>query len=122
MKRDMDLARQIMLELEGEKYDGSPQIYELPAIEDYSESEIEYHVVLLQDAGLLLAREPFDGSPLIPYKLTWQGHEFIEAAKNETVWQRAKKHIQEKGGAASFSVLNTVLGQLALEQFKRIGS
>ena len=122
MKRDMDLGRKILLELEREKYDGSPQIYELPMIEDYSEAEIEYHVGLLQEAGLLLARVPFDGSPLIPYKLTSQGHDFLDVARNQTTWEKAKKVVREKGGAATFSVFNTVLGQLALEQFKRVGS
>jgi len=112
VRRDMDLGRKILLELEGEKYDGNSRIYELPVIDDFSDDEIEYNVGLLQEAGLLLAREPFDGSPLMPQKLTWQGHEFLDAARDQNVWNQAKKTISERGGTLTFDVLKAVLTQL----------
>ena len=113
MKRDMDLGRKILLELEGEKYDGSSRIYDFPIIDNYSESEIEYHVGSLQDAGLLLAEEPVDGSLLIPQKLTWQGHEFLDAARNQNVWEKVKGVAREQGGSLPFDILKALAIQFA---------
>ena len=35
-------------------------------------------------------------------RLTWQGHEFLDAARNEDRWNQAKKTISEKGGSLTF--------------------
>lgn len=120
MKRDMDLARQIMLQTEENSSYGKLFI-ELD-FEDISKQILSEHVKPLAEAGLIESRVNPRNATVLPTRLTWEGHDFLEAAKNETIWQRAKKHIQRKGGAATFGVLNTVLGQIALEQFKRIGS
>ena len=120
MKRDMDLARQIMLQTE-EKASHGKMFVELD-FEDIPKQVLSEHVKLLAEAGLIESRVNPRNATVLPTRLTWQGHDFLEAARNENVWQLAIKYIQEKGGAATFSVLNTVLGQIALEQFKRIGS
>ena len=59
---------------------------------DRSQDEILCHVELLIDGGYL------DGSILrgrqgqpakcLVRKLTWNGHEFLASAKNDTVWKR----------------------------------
>jgi hypothetical protein len=43
------------------------------------------------------------------YRLTWAGHEFYEAARNQTIYNRAKEVILEKGGSLPFVVLNELL-------------
>lgn len=115
MTRDMDLAREIMLELERAPYDrGLSSIN----IGGRDKDEINYHVMLLNEAGLVKAQEltPYDGVRWIPSRLTWQGHEFLDAARNETIWQRTKEFVQARGGTLTFDVAKAVLAQFALRQ------
>jgi hypothetical protein len=108
MKRDMDLARAIMLKLEDEPFDGGPTKLTNP---DYPDNEISYHVMLLHDAGLIHAFDfSGDGHPnWQPAYLTWAGHEFLEAAKDDTRWNRAKNYLKEQGSPMLFEVLKTLL-------------
>jgi DNA-binding transcriptional ArsR family regulator len=111
MKRDMDLIREILLELES-----SPQTaMDTVVIDKRPPEEISYHLELLTDAGLIKAEtyKTWD-APLKFHsiQLTWEGHEFLEAAKNETHWNRAKEVIKEKGSGLTFDILKALLLQL----------
>ena len=69
MKRDMDLIREILFELEKQGGSGS---WMKVAIEGRSEDEINYHLLLLKDAGFLEAAVLQDGVRAIvqPIRLT----------------------------------------------------
>ena len=41
--------------------------------------------------------------------LTWQGHEFLDAARNDTIWRKAKKKVLETTGGLAFDVLKAAL-------------
>ncbi|MFI8744490.1 DUF2513 domain-containing protein [Pseudomonas sp. NPDC077186] len=73
------------------------------------------HVALLVEAGLV---EGVDGGryPLSnhaghefrvirPTRLTWRGHEFLDAIRNEQVWNQIQAKAVDKGGALSFEVI-----------------
>jgi len=108
MRRDMDLVRSILLELEkSESYAGFADI----AIEGYSPDDISYHVLLLHEAGLIEALDLSGGDrPLwIPVRLTWDGHEFLEASRDNARWKTAKRILAEKGGGLIFEVLKQLL-------------
>lgn len=49
--------------------------------------------------------------------LTWEGHEFLDSAGNESVWDKTRQFIAEKGGGASFQVLTELLKKMILRQF-----
>jgi DNA-binding transcriptional ArsR family regulator len=88
MKRDMDLARKILFAVEACNDPLGPQS-ELK-IEGYSDQMISYHVKVLAEAGLLEAEDVSemgsDGFRWWAESLTWQGHEFLEAARDDTRW------------------------------------
>jgi hypothetical protein len=42
-------------------------------------------------------------------RLTWEGHEFLDKAKNEKVWNKAKSIIKEKGISLSLDALKIAL-------------
>jgi hypothetical protein len=87
MKRNIELVREILIEIDA--YDGSAdEVFNL-AIAGHSYEEVTYHVVLLAEAGLINA-EP-DGINHSIARLTWQGHEFLDAARSEEIWDAAKK-------------------------------
>jgi hypothetical protein len=44
--------------------------------------------------------------------LTWAGHEFLEASRDDSRWNKAKKIISEKTGSFSFEILKSILMDL----------
>jgi hypothetical protein len=114
MKRDMDLARQILLQIEAAP---SPDSLVSVTSPNHTETEVSYHVMLLEEAQLIKAHD-FSGDSGIrwePIRLTWAGHEFLEAARNDTRWERAKALMREKVGGIVFSLLKEVLIKLATQ-------
>ncbi len=111
MQRDMDLLRTILLELERHPYDGRwPEL----SIPGRSEQEISYHVRLLDDAGFV---EAIDLSTLAgicwrPRRVTYQGHEFLDAARNDTRWTKAKDIVRSATGTLTLEGLKLTLEEL----------
>jgi hypothetical protein len=108
MKRDMDLARSILIALEDAPFDGGPLRLD---ISDCAPDVFSYHVMLLYQAGLIHAFD-FSGdtfSDWQPAYLTWEGHEFLEAAKDDTRWNQAKTFLKDSGAPMIFDVLKTLL-------------
>src|SRR5579859_276212 len=103
MKRDMELIRLQLMEVEGE----DPK----PDLSKYTEDQRVYHMTLLIEAGLV------DGSVInnsegypagtAAIRLTWDGHEFLDASRTDTVWKKALTQIKSKGISVSFEVLKT---------------
>lgn len=106
MKRDFDLIRAILIQIEGED-----QI----DLSEYTEKQINYHKVLLIEAGFLEGKPHYSGNDRqIPdmvaiNRMTWEGHEFIDKARSQTIWDKAKKIIKEKGLSISVDILKTIL-------------
>jgi hypothetical protein len=42
-------------------------------------------------------------------RLTWEGHEFLDSARNKEAWKHANEVAKKNGGVLSFEVLKTVL-------------
>lgn len=85
MKRDLSLIRQILLDLE----DGGAYTNWLDIdIEAYSPEQMDYHLDLLVEAGLISVASSERGrSRQLPVRITWDGHEFLDAARDESRWQ-----------------------------------
>ena len=45
-------------------------------------------------------------------RLTWAGHEFLDAASNDTVWKKAGEKIKQFGVQVTVSVLEELLKKL----------
>ena len=108
MKRDMNLIRLLLLETEGE---GSK-----PDVSPYSEDQIVYHSALLIEAGLVHGEIILDGSGQPAgtniLRLTWAGHEFLDAARNDTIWHKASDRIKKSGVDVTISLMKEILNQL----------
>ena len=113
MKRDMDLARNILQQVEA-KDPGFSASWECP--DNHTEEEFYEHVKLLKDAGFLEADiQPTNLGTVIaiPKRLTWEGHEFLDAIKNDTVWKKVKEIVKEKGGSIPFEILKALAVKIA---------
>jgi len=81
----MDLIRQILLDLE--KSGTSTNWLDID-IEAYSPEQMDYHLDLLVEAGLITVASSERGhSRQLPVRITWDGHEFLDAARDESRWQ-----------------------------------
>lgn len=115
MKRDFDLIRKLLIFFEEKETSEQVQV---PPIDDYDETAIRYHLVLLYEAGFLRC-EPATSETsdrviyVLPFNLTWDGHEFLAKIKSDGTWSRIRNTIESKGGALAFSVINSLATTLA---------
>ncbi len=100
MERDMDLIRAMLLAIESNQSGFAPKI-EIP---NYTEEQINYHALLLGEAGLAEVVDTTSGGSKSPeamiIRLTWAGHEFLDSARENTRWNQAKDLINKIGGAS----------------------
>ena len=115
MKRDMDLIREILLRVEQSK--SPPRDIDLN-IPEYNEIEITYHIGLMYKAGLIEAIDASTtaGNDYLITGLTWNGHEFLDASRNNTVWIKAKEYIASQGGGMTFDILKQILTKFLSDQ------
>ena len=109
MKRDMDLVREILLKVEATAPDVLGATVE---IDRRSKAEVCGHVELLVDAGLVDARIAARQQHFVIFRMTWAGHEFLDSARNESIWRRAKTLAIEKGCGLSMLALQLALTEL----------
>lgn len=121
MRRDDDLIRKLMLDLE----QATSRISNSYAVEGYTQQEVAYHLALILKSGLAEGPKPIypsDGSdPTIPAavmvtRLTPEGHDFISDLRDDTVWEKVKERTAKVGGSVSLEVLK----QLATSVVKQM--
>lgn len=114
MKRDMDLVRKILIAVE----ESEDENIELERLGDDLD-RVHRHVALMKEFGLVDATiipggdGPEEKIVLCQVKrLTWKGHEFLEKARDESIWEKAKRICMEKPGGFAFDVFSSVLTDL----------
>lgn len=118
MQRDFELIRKLLIFFE-EKADAKP--VEVPDVgSGYTSLEVKYHLILLYQAGFLNceALRALTGDRVIsvlPFDLTWDGHEFLAKIRNENTWKKLRQILAGKGGTLAFSVINQLATKLSLE-------
>jgi hypothetical protein len=106
MKRDLDLIRKILLVMEEQEHG---YVQSELAVEGYTKEQVNFHIFLLGEAGLAKVVE---NTPVgckspsaLALHLTWAGYEFLAAAKDDTLWTKAKTTVIKPAGGVAFSVL-----------------
>jgi len=106
MKRNLDLIRDILFSVEGAPAGSTIGGIDFP---DHDQMEISEHVQLLLDDGYI------EGKVLRPHgiyavtRLTARGHDFLDNARNSTVWKQVLHEAKEKGMSTSMTILNKLL-------------
>lgn len=121
MKRDPDLIREILFRVEASEDSLREAALIFPG---RSERQVCYHVQLLIEAGLVLGRVNYADNrihSMFISRLTWDGHEFIEAARNDNAWRKAKETMAATGGFI-FELAKPLLLDLIKQQFNLPGS
>lgn len=106
MKRDMDLLRRMLIALEALDGDG------LGELDGVDPAHFAEHAQLLVEAGLVEAqivrsnRVPADAYLT---RITFAGHDFVDAAKNDGLWAKVKSKVITSGSAFTFDLIKELL-------------
>lgn len=116
MKRDIDLIRNILLAIEAAEPTTESKSLE-NIINEHGKDVTNYHVSLLVEAGYILESADMTAGneyykSYIIHRLTWEGHEFLDAAKDNKVWEKTK-NILSPIASVSVDVLKVILVQVA---------
>jgi len=96
-----------------------------PGLEAYSGKEKAYDAALLIEAGFVKGsivpdrRGGVRGASMS--RLTWEGHDFLDAARNDTIWNKAKEKVLKPGLSWTFSMLLEYLKAEAHAQMVKHG-
>lgn len=115
MIRDFELIRKILKSVAEEAPAGCAY-FTLTFPGEYEDRVVWAHIELLIEAGLLegkVSRAMSGIAGVMVRGLTWAGHDFLEAASAEPLWQKAFSTVKEKGGVMTFEVLKELLKSLA---------
>lgn len=117
MQRDVDLLRQLLLDIERRGATCPIDALRNDARHD-AEERVRYHLRLLTDAGLLKeAGQTSAGSPCV--RLTHEGQEFIELARSDSRWRAAKASVLASTGGVPLALLRTLLAKWAWRSVAR---
>ena len=116
LKRDLELIRKLLFALEDKP---GPEAVRTIEIDGYDESAIKHHLLLLAQANLI-DFEPEQTKTgriirVLVFNPSWQGYEFLDSVRDNTVWQKVKDQISTFGTSVPFDIVRS----LATEAVKR---
>ena len=105
MQRDMDLIREILLYLESLPVPPS-STYTIPladmaaAVGSHDLRKVGHHVEMLIDSDLLVVvgRGLSGHSELLFHRISWLGHDFVDAPRSPDIWTKTKQAANHAGG------------------------
>ena len=122
MKRDMNLIRELLLRLEESK----AELYvSTLRVDGYSDEEIGYNAYLLIDGRLAEGKKSTkinQAADVLPVaqtltNLTWDGHDFLNSIKNDTVWNNTLNYLKEKSGNVPSNLIPPIAALFAKQYF-----
>ncbi|MCU0819891.1 MAG: DUF2513 domain-containing protein [Beijerinckiaceae bacterium] len=117
MKRDMDLVRLILLNLE--KENTASGLIDALQFKEYSPDQIVEHVNLLRDAGFIKSSEFSTGIFMIEVEgIAWNGYEFLDSIRDDATWSKTKE-IANKCGGFTLDLLGEIAKGLIKTQVKK---
>ena len=120
MKRDIHLIRKILLRVEA-----AEGIISVPQLEDLADLRaVARHVEWLAEAGLLkvehLIPDALDAAiDAVILRQTWQACEFLDAARDDRLWEAVGANICEHATSVSFDTLHALLKQAGAHRVER---
>jgi hypothetical protein len=118
MKRDWEVIRNILIAIEADC-----------TTEDLAKLHTDWqliatHLRLLKEADLVDGIAIYRGigsrdvavNAAVPPSLTWAGYDFLDAIRDETVWEKAKGQAAKTGGAVTLAVLTQLATYYLMEK------
>ena len=110
MKRDMDLIRKILFFVEEHYEPGQGWVREV-SIDGYDYQTIIEHILLAYQSGFLQDIKnvsSLGGTAYWVGNLSNEGYDFLDKIRSDTVWNRTKETITEKGLPMVASTIKTI--------------
>lgn len=114
MTRENDLVRQILLQVEASRTDGPMHRREFDV--DADAETLNEHLRMLAGAGFLELRvieEAAMPTTIEVLRLTWDGHEFLDTIRSDTVWEKTLQKVADTTGSTSLKVLQSLATAIA---------
>ena len=119
-KRDMDLIRSLMLEIEGGKASFEPISdeeadmlgiqHDGPPMSDEEAERLEMHLQLIEEAKFVIfARH---GGNWVVDRITGKGHDFLDSVRDPAIWGKAKESAKKVGGLTLELIVAAAKGYL----------
>lgn len=112
MTRDMNLVKLILEKIEAECTGTTGCMITPKSFPEYSASDVHGHALLILERGLAKGRMTSGGAAIV--RLTWDGHDFLANAKDNSVWQTAMKAAGNRSFSVFLRVLENVATQIAM--------
>jgi Hypothetical protein (DUF2513) len=118
MKRDMELIRELLMAIEDQQKPVM-QVSDLKLRDEWDVTVICHNLQLLVDADFIMATPVKTMAGVRNFtiqRMTWNGHDFLDNARSESIWSTAKETITKKGlslETVGFGVLTQVLASVA---------
>ncbi|MCB2216373.1 MAG: DUF2513 domain-containing protein [Desulfobulbaceae bacterium] len=117
MKRNWDSIRLILVRLE--ELGKDKQHLNMSDFEGLDIEDIGYNAHLLIERGLIEGKVIFSSRSLtqsapqfVLYRLTWEGHELLDAIRNDTIWRKTKSTFASKSLDMTFDLVKKVATDL----------
>lgn len=117
MKRDWDVIRQVLIDIEALREEDRHSFgYGLGDEHEGEDKDKSGQALLLWKAGFIVAADAgtMAGPAILAPELTWQGHDLLDTLRSKPVWERIKTTAKEKGLELTFDTVKA-LGKYALD-------
>ncbi|WP_231730349.1 DUF2513 domain-containing protein [Novosphingobium sp. Fuku2-ISO-50] len=103
----MDLIRDLLLKIGGRQRSFDllpPEIAEILGVSSEGrlpreQAELlEYHLTLLDNAGLITIQAKLSGAVWQIGQITWAGHNFLDTIRDPAIWRETKVGVKQAGG------------------------
>jgi hypothetical protein len=125
MKRDLGLLRELLLKLEAlpmEMYGAETIQPDDPriAVEGHSEEDVAYHLGLLQERGLIEVSEAQPMLGITFTRLSWEGHDYLDAVRDPKIWKKTKE-VTDEVGSWTFELVKEFAKALIKNELQKYG-
>ena len=115
MRRDMDVIREVLLEVES--HSGNRFL----AYSKEDDGVKAYHAMLLREEGYIKASGTLGGT-VLARRLTWDGHELLDNIRDDGVWSNVKQKLGDVSGSASLEIVKTIADIAVKEALTKLPS
>jgi len=109
-KRNLDRMREILLKLESDDLEESDAGWMWTRDEDFFSKEDNYQIVLLVQGGFVEVHEHRTLASVVPdmLRITFAGHDYLSAIRDEGIWNKTKTAVAETGGSAGLEIVKAI--------------
>ena len=123
MKRNWDIIREILVKLEDFSPSPEKSCLELSDFKSEDPLTISYHVELMLESGLIngeMHGEMVIVDGFFIERMTWEGHEFLDSIRSDSVWSKVKAEFSQNKVPMTFDLVKSVSTGITTSLFKSI--